>query len=142
MSEAFTTRSVRATLELGRKLAQRLAKGDCVALVGDLGAGKTQLVRGIALGMGLADPRLVSSPTFVLVQEYSGRVPLYHIDLYRMANVEQELLQLGLREMLHNGVVLVEWADRAGDILPRPRWQVTITHTGLRSRRFQIEKLG
>ena len=141
-AETFTTASPAGTKALGVKLASRLGCGDCVALVGDLGAGKTAIVRGIAAGLGLADDRLVSSPTFVLVQEYPARLPVFHIDLYRLAEASRELEQLGLAEMLSQGVALIEWADRAGETLPRPRWQITITHTGKRSRRFVLERIG
>jgi len=139
--ETFLTRSPAATAALGRKIAQRLHAGDCLALIGDLGAGKTALIRGIAAGLGLADERMVSSPTFVLVQEYPATVPIYHIDLYRLADARGELAGLGVHEMLTGGVVLIEWADRAGEALPRPRWQIQITHTGPRSRRFVLERI-
>lgn len=141
IEEVFDTRSVKGTLALGRKLAGRFRAGDCVALSGQLGAGKTALVRGIAEGMGLEDPRLVSSPTFVLVQEYPCRVPLYHIDLYRMgAPADGELLDLGFREMLDDGVVLIEWANRADKALPHHRWRINIEITGQNSRRFKLHK--
>ncbi len=107
------TASPAATHEFGRQFAARLKAGDCVALVGELGAGKTVLVRGIAAGLGLANHRWVSSPTFVLVQEYPARVPIFHVDLYRLADPAAELSQLGIEEMLQGGVVLIEWADRA-----------------------------
>lgn len=139
--ETFRTRSLKATYALGEQIAKRLGAGDCVALIGELGAGKTALIRGIARGMGLTDDRLVSSPTFVLVQEYPCRVPIYHFDLYRLANPAGELPTLGLAEMVQSGVVLIEWADRAGDALPRPRWQINITHTGLRSRSIELRRI-
>jgi tRNA threonylcarbamoyladenosine biosynthesis protein TsaE len=152
--ETLDTRSVRGTEALGREFAQRLGAGDCVALVGELGAGKTALVRGIAAGLGVADPRLVSSPTFVLVQEYPGRVPVFHVDLYRLGpptgvgqegvvlpHAEEELAALGIAEMLQRGVVLIEWADRAGEALPRPRWQIEIDHAGPRQRRFRLSRV-
>lgn len=140
-AETFTTSSPAGTKALGMKLAQRLGCGDCVALVGDLGAGKTALVRGIAVGLGLKDERVVSSPTFVLVQEYPARLTVFHIDLYRLSDPPRELVQLGIDEMLAQGIVLVEWADRAGAYLPRPRWQITITHTGRQSRKFVLERV-
>ena len=139
--EIFQTRSPSGTADLGRKLAQRFKAGDCVALIGDLGAGKTALTRGIAAGLGLADLRMVSSPTFVLVQEYPAGVPVFHIDLYRLGDARRELAGLGIDEMLRAGVVLIEWADRAGDALPRPRWQIEIAHTGPRSRRFILSRV-
>ena len=142
MSEQFETNSVEETVALGERLARRFDVGDCVALVGDLGSGKTVLVRGIAVGLGVTDERLVSSPTYVLVQEYAGRVRLYHVDLYRLTAAEDELDNLGLDEMLTDGVVVIEWADRAGDALPRPHWQITIQPTGQASRQFTLEQVG
>jgi len=140
-SESFETRSMKGTASLGRELAARFGAGDCVALTGELGAGKTALVRGIATGLGLDDERMVSSPTFVLVQEYAGDVPIYHLDLYRLTAPEGELADLGVDEMLDDGVVLIEWAERAGESLPRPRWSIRIEITGSRSRRFHVERM-
>ena len=140
-TEVHETRGVRGTLALGRKLAEGLRRGDCVALAGSLGAGKTVLVRGIAAGLGLRDPRLVSSPTFVLVHEYPARVRVYHLDLYRMASPAAELAELGLDEMLEEGVVLIEWADRAGGALPVPRWEIDIEIVGERRRRFAVRRI-
>jgi tRNA threonylcarbamoyladenosine biosynthesis protein TsaE len=140
-AESFETRSLRGTASLGRKLAGRFGVGACVALTGDLGAGKTALVRGIAMGLGLDDERMVSSPTFVLVQEYEGDVPIYHLDLYRLTAPEGELVELGVDEMLEDGVVLIEWAERAGESLPRPRWDIRIDITGPRSRRFHVARV-
>ena len=139
--ETFTTSSPARTAELGRTLASRLRAGDCVALVGDLGAGKTALVRGIAVGLGLADQRMVSSPTYVLVQEYPAAVPVYHLDLYRMGSPEAEIGELGLEEMLADGVVLIEWAERAEAVLPRPRWRISIDITSQRTRRFTLSRV-
>jgi tRNA threonylcarbamoyladenosine biosynthesis protein TsaE len=141
MSEAFVSRSVEETYEWGRNFAQRLAVGDLVALEGDLGAGKTALVRGIARGLGIEDERMVSSPTYVLVQEYHGRLPIYHIDLYRMRHAASELIDLGLGEMLAHGVVLIEWADRAEQALPRPFWRIRLEHVAVCDRRLALERV-
>ena len=138
--ETIETRSPSETVAFGRRLADRLERGDCVALIGPLGAGKTVLVRGIAEGLGLADSRLVSSPTFVLVQEYPARMPLFHIDLYRTVQADEELEGLGLGEMLADGVVVIEWAERAGSALPRPYWQVELVPTGRTRRRFTVQR--
>ena len=138
--ESVETTSAAGTVEFGRQFARRLHRGDCVALDGPLGAGKTVLVRGIATGLGLKDPRLVSSPTFVLVQEYPADVPVYHIDLYRMAQPQAELRDLGLEEMLAAGVVLIEWAQRAGPALPCPRWEIAISPLGPRRRRLTVHR--
>ena len=139
--EVFETRSVKGTVALGRRLAERLTAGDCVALAGELGAGKTVLVRGIAAGLSVADERIVSSPTFVLVQEYAGRVPIYHVDLYRLRDPTAELAELGLSEMLAEGVAVIEWADRAGEALPRPRWEIRVEITGRRARKFHVGRV-
>jgi tRNA threonylcarbamoyladenosine biosynthesis protein TsaE len=139
--EMFTSLSPEQTLAVGRQIAQRLDRGDCVELVGPLGAGKTCLTRGLATGLGLADPRLVSSPTFVLVHEYVGRLPIYHLDLYRLDAPDAELIDLGLDEMLDDGVVLIEWADRAGEALPRPRWRVELAITGESDREVTVRQV-
>ncbi|MCK4602175.1 MAG: tRNA (adenosine(37)-N6)-threonylcarbamoyltransferase complex ATPase subunit type 1 TsaE [Phycisphaerae bacterium] len=136
--EVFETRSAAGTISLGRRLARRLKRGDCVAMQGQLGSGKTVLVRGIAEGLGVAEKRLVSSPTFVLVHEYAASVPVYHVDLYRLTAPAAELADLGLDEMLADGVVLIEWANRAAGALPQPHWRVDIDITGRRTRRFTI----
>jgi tRNA threonylcarbamoyladenosine biosynthesis protein TsaE len=112
--KTLTTRSEPETAAAGRELARTLGPGAVVLLSGDLGAGKTAFVRGIAAGLGI-DPADVSSPTFTLVQEYrGGRLPLYHVDLYRLKTIEVD--DLGLDEMmLAGGVTAIEWPDR----LPR-----------------------
>ena len=139
--ETSETKSVSGTIAFGRRFARRLRRGDCVALTGPLGAGKTVLVRGIAEGLGLRDARLVSSPTFVLVQEYPADETVYHVDLYRTVRAAEELAGLGLEEMLAEGVVLIEWADRAEGALPRPRWEIEIVPTGEKARSFRLRKI-
>jgi len=139
--DTYKTTSPGETIELGKRLAKQFDRGQCIALVGPLGAGKTVLVRGLAIGWGIEDARVVSSPTFVLVHEYSACKPIYHIDLYRLADAAVELADLGLAEMIADGVVVIEWADRAGNVLPKPRWQVGITITGQRSRRFELSRI-
>ena len=130
--------SEQETAAIGRELARSLGAGDVVLLVGDLGAGKTALVRGIAEGLGV-DPNEVSSPTFTLVQEYSGgRLPLYHVDLYRL-NDPREIDDLGLDEIAEDGVLAIEWAERH----PRPPGgvvRVQIEHAGETERRIVIEQ--
>jgi tRNA threonylcarbamoyladenosine biosynthesis protein TsaE len=106
-----TTRSEAETAAVGRDLARALSSGAVVLLTGDLGAGKTAFVRGMAEGLGI-DPAAVSSPTFTLIQEYrGGRLPLHHVDLYRLRPVEVD--ELGLDELtLEDGVTAIEWPDR------------------------------
>jgi tRNA threonylcarbamoyladenosine biosynthesis protein TsaE len=109
-----TTRGETETSDIGRRLAQTLSAGSVVLLIGDLGAGKTALVRGLAEGLGVP-PEEVSSPTFTLMQEYrGGRVPLIHVDLYRL-NDPREIDELGLEELGLESVLAIEWAEK----LPR-----------------------
>jgi tRNA threonylcarbamoyladenosine biosynthesis protein TsaE len=111
------TASAAETRRLGKRLGRRLEAGDVVLLEGTLGAGKTVLVQGIAEGLDVADP--VTSPTFTLVHEYQGRLPLYHADLYRIAG-ETEAVDLGLEDLYYgDGVTVVEWAGRAAALVPR-----------------------
>src|SRR3954462_12116433 len=101
-----------ATTQLGRQLGQALFPGALIALVGQLGAGKTHLVRAVAEGLGVPDGRAVTSPTFVLIQEYEGRLPVYHFDVYRLSGAAP-FGDLGAHEYLEgDGVCLIEWADR------------------------------
>jgi tRNA threonylcarbamoyladenosine biosynthesis protein TsaE len=129
------------TVELGRRLGALLFPGAVVALVGPLGAGKTQLVRAIAEGLGIADSRAVSSPTFVLIQEYAARLPIYHFDAYRLRAAE--FADLGAHEYFQgNGVCLVEWADRVTAQMPAEHLRITIAVTGESRRRFTLEAHG
>lgn len=126
-----------ATRELGLWLSQLLKPGVVVALIGPLGAGKTTLTRAIAEGLG-ADPNLVASPTFALVHEYPGRMPVYHFDVYRLNSV-QAFLDLGVEEYFDStGVCLIEWADRVAAVLPADVWKITLAHDGS-GRRAVIE---
>jgi tRNA threonylcarbamoyladenosine biosynthesis protein TsaE len=131
-----------ATQELGRRLGQLLFPGAVVALVGPLGAGKTHLVRAVAEGLDIPDSRLVTSPTFVLVQEYPGRLPIYHFDTYRLAGAEP-FDDLGVTEYLENeGVCLIEWADRVEACLPEEHLRITLWITGEAARRAMLEARG
>jgi tRNA threonylcarbamoyladenosine biosynthesis protein TsaE len=112
--ERVTTTSEQETFALGKRVAETLQPGTFVLLHGDLGAGKTAFVRGMAAGLG-ANPEDVSSPTFVLIQHYKGRVSLTHVDLYRLDSAAA-VDDLGLEEMANGAVVAIEWAER----LPRP----------------------
>ena len=139
MTKTITTESETETSAAGRELASTLAAGDVVLLYGDLGAGKTAFVRGLAEGLGVA-PSEVSSPTFALVQEYrGGRVPLVHVDLYRLDD-SREIDDLGLDEIAAGAVLTIEWAER----LPNPPGdaiRVSLEHAGERERRIIIQKL-
>ena len=131
-----------ATAALGRRLATVLFPGAVIGLVGQLGAGKTRLVQAIAEGLDIADPRAVSSPTFVLIQEYNARLPIYHFDAYRLHS-EAEFFDLGAHEYFQDrGVCLVEWADRVMGCMPAELLVVHIQVTGPSSRRFVMEAFG
>ena len=131
-----TCGSVAETEALGASLARQLAPGDTVLLFGDLGAGKTAFVRGLAGGVG-ADPEEVSSPTFTLVQEYRGSVLLRHLDLYRLERRE-DVLDLGIDEMRDGAVLAVEWAERLPE-RPPDAWAVTIRALDDDTREVRIE---
>ncbi len=137
----FHTHSIEATEDFAANLGTKLEPGDCLALIGPLGAGKTAFVRGLARGLGVPDSRMVSSPTYVLVQEYSGRCPLFHLDLYRMNDPQEEMEDLGLDEMLAEGVAAIEWADRALNALPENRMVVRFEPSGPESRILRIHEL-
>jgi tRNA threonylcarbamoyladenosine biosynthesis protein TsaE len=122
-----TTRSARATSALGERLGALLQPGDVVALVGELGAGKTQLVRGICRGAGVPEAE-VASPSFAIVATYRGHVPIHHADLYRVAD-EDELYGTGFSDLVGGeGALLVEWADRMPGMLPEERLEVRLEH--------------
>jgi tRNA threonylcarbamoyladenosine biosynthesis protein TsaE len=144
MSGSFSAEvsDVGETMALGRRLGNLLFPGAVVSLVGQLGAGKTHFVRAIALGLGLKQERAVTSPTFVLVQEYQGRLPIYHFDAYRL-HAEQEFHDLGAHEYFQGqGVCLIEWGDRVAGALPEELLQVTLTISGATARRFHFEARG
>src|SRR3954453_21942558 len=123
-----TTRAAGETWALGARLASAAPAGALLCLVGDLGAGKTQFAKGFAQGLGVRD--IVSSPTFVLMSEYTGRLPMFHVDLYRLDDAADALAGGLLDERQLEGVALVEWAERLGDALPVARLDVRIDGTG------------
>jgi tRNA threonylcarbamoyladenosine biosynthesis protein TsaE len=126
------------TARLGRVIAELVDPGVVIGLVGTLGAGKTRLVRAIAEALGV-DPAAISSPTFVLIHEYDGRLPIYHFDAYRLEN-PQAFEDLGVADYWGgDGVCLVEWADRVRGLLPDDCWIITIELTGPVSRTVRIE---
>ncbi len=136
------TRNPQRTVELGRRLGRLLKKGDVVALVGELGAGKTTLVKGIALGCGVRDASEVTSPTFILMSEHKGRLPFYHFDAYRLHGAD-ELTVLGSHEYFEGtGVCAVEWAERVEDALPADRVDVRAWHVNSKRRRFDFSSTG
>lgn len=136
------SRSPEETLAIGRNLASRLHRGQTVAFVGDLGSGKTCLIQGICAGLGVKER--VTSPTFVLIHEYAGLdcdgspTPVYHFDLYRLRSPE-DLVDLGWDDYLErDGINLIEWADRAGGLLPEGAMTVRIEDPNPGERIFEL----
>jgi tRNA threonylcarbamoyladenosine biosynthesis protein TsaE len=135
---SLVARSAGETHDAGRTLAASLRAGDIVLLTGDLGMGKTVFARGLAAGLGV-DQEAVRSPTFTLVNPYEGRLPVFHVDLYRIEK-EADLDELGLEEILGGeGVAIVEWAERLGPWMPRACVAVRIEDGGGNRRRITID---
>ena len=124
------------TIALGERLGRVAAAGDLVCLWGELGAGKTQLAKGIARGLGIADT--VNSPTFILMNEYRGRLPLFHVDLYRLADAADALAGGVVDDRQADGVTVVEWPDRMGEVLPAGRLDVRIEGSGDEARDIEV----
>jgi tRNA threonylcarbamoyladenosine biosynthesis protein TsaE len=133
------TTSAEETEAAGARLAAGLRPGDVVALVGELGAGKTCFIQGLVRGLGAT--RRATSPTFVLINQYRGRVPIYHVDAYRTQSL-LELLELGVPELMGgDGVTVVEWADKLLPLLPRSTIEVKIAGVGDEPRTITIRRL-
>jgi tRNA threonylcarbamoyladenosine biosynthesis protein TsaE len=138
----LATASPAETHALGAALGALLAAGDVVLLSGELGAGKTAFVQGLARGFGVPAERRVASPSFTLVNEHTGRAPLYHIDLYRIED-PSELEEIGMRDYFAGrGVAVVEWAERLDRFVPADRLEITIMITGAESRSFSVRSVG
>ena len=128
------------TGRLGARLGELLQAGDVLLLEGDLGAGKTVLAQGVALGLGVEDP--VTSPTFTLIHEYEGRLPLYHVDLYRLSGAA-DAAAIGLEEYLYGaGVTVIEWPDRAGELIPREHLSVALRPIAESKRALRLTPYG
>ena len=113
-TKIFRTRTPAETQTIGEKIGRQLRQGDLVALIGDLGTGKTCLTQGIARGVGGYPNQIVNSPSYTLIYEYSGKIPIYHVDLYRLQH-HDELLDLGLDEYMEgNGICIIERAEKLG----------------------------
>jgi len=122
MGIRLISQSEEATLQLGAALAQQLQAGDVLALFGDLGSGKTCLTRGICQGLDVSED--VTSPTFVLINEYRGRLPVYHFDFYRLESLD-EIWNLGIDDYINNdGICIIEWAERGIQLLPEQRIEI------------------
>jgi tRNA threonylcarbamoyladenosine biosynthesis protein TsaE len=140
---SFISSSPSATLRLGRSIGERLEEGSIIALIGELGCGKTLMTRGICMGLGVSE-RLVNSPTFAFVNEYQGRLPVFHIDLYRLDNLTEEL-GIGILDYLNrgaSGVIIVEWAEKMRSLLPESYLEVQFEVLAARTRRIVLTGKG
>lgn len=135
------SRAPEGTLALGRAVAALCRLGDCIALSGELGAGKTVFVRGLAEALG-ADPRAVSSPTFVLMQEYDADPPVLHIDAYRIASLEELGTTGWTEDLAAESISVIEWAERIAGELPHDRMVVRLSHVGDTERLVELVGLG
>ncbi len=139
MEKTFRTESPDETQALGEKLGKRLKPGDVIALIGDLGTGKTCLTQGIARGVGIAQNEVVSSPSYIIINEYNGKIPIYHIDLYRLETAA-EISELGLGEYIESdGICIIEWAERMEDGLPENCITINITWEDEKTRSIKIQ---
>lgn len=139
MKEQYHTSSVEDTISRGKELGRSLLPGDVVCLHGGLGSGKTHFAKGIAEAFGITRDT-VNSPTFVLIQEYAGTLPVYHFDAYRLGS-QAEALAIGVPDYFNgDGVCVVEWPDRLGTLIPPDAVHVHINKTGEHSREIIIEK--
>ncbi|MCI6259513.1 MAG: tRNA (adenosine(37)-N6)-threonylcarbamoyltransferase complex ATPase subunit type 1 TsaE [Treponema sp.] len=131
------TESAEQTIELGKKIASYLKKGDVIALQGSLAAGKTTLTKGIAQALGVKDT--ITSPTFCIISEYEGKMPLYHMDVYRLEGAE-DFINLGIDDMLYgDGVCLIEWSEKIMSELPKKTIIVRLNSQQDNSRIIEIE---
>jgi tRNA threonylcarbamoyladenosine biosynthesis protein TsaE len=136
-AETYLTESEEETIALGEKLALRLPSKAVVLLIGNLGAGKTTLAKGIVKGLGAAEPEEVSSPTFTLIHEYSPSC--YHIDLYRLDS-EREVETLGLEEIFEKeAIVLIEWGERFPTLMPAARIEISLEPKSAEARQIRFE---
>ncbi len=138
----FHSKSPSETIRFGKQIGRLLQRGDVVALMGELGAGKTQFIKGLSQGVGVERSAYVSSPSFTLVNEYKGHLPLFHIDLYRLGE-EKEAEGLGLEELFYGeGVTAIEWADRIPSMLPEDLLRIHIYYTGKKTRSIELVAKG
>jgi tRNA threonylcarbamoyladenosine biosynthesis protein TsaE len=135
------TNSAKETMAIGEKLAKKLMPGDVVALSGNLGSGKTTFTKGIGRGLGIKDARHINSPTFVLIKEYEGKIPLYHLDLYRLDKVK-DVENIAVEEYIYGeGITVIEWADKVRVLLPERCIWVKFKIKGENKREIIIEDI-
>jgi len=138
----LSSKSPEQTLYWGKRLGELLERGDVVSLTGDLGAGKTTLTQGISDGLGVGEDCYVTSPTFTIINEYMGRVPVYHLDFYRI-DLLSEVENLGLEEYFQgNGVALIEWAEKIKTFLPENYLMVFLEYVDDSVRKISMKGIG
>ena len=129
--------------DLGRSLGELALPGDVITLEGPLGVGKTTLTQAIAAGLAVPSDQFVTSPTFGIIHEHQGRLPLYHLDLYRLGGGEEELLELGIEEYLYGeGICVIEWPGRLGGLIPKRRLEMELEFHGESGRRLTLTAHG
>lgn len=146
MQKEYNVNSLKETEELSKKISKSIRCGDCILLYGEIGAGKTTFTKFLLENLGVKS--IVSSPTFTLLNEYTGKFPVYHFDMYRISSSE-ELYELGFEDYIDSknskfvetGLTLIEWPDNVKDILPKDRIEIVIIKLGDSARKFIIKNL-
>jgi len=142
ISVVISSNTVSETIRIGKRIGAFLQPGDVVALVGDLGTGKTHLIKGLAAGVGVKKTAYLASPSFTLINEYPGKIPFCHLDLYRL-ETEEETRDTGVEEILQGGgVTAIEWADKIPSLLPRELLWIHLRAVGENRRSVEITGKG
>lgn len=142
MSRKFVSKSVKETINFGKRLGRILRKGDVVALCGELGSGKTILTKGIAEGLGVRSSKYVNSPTFVILKEHKGRIPLYHFDIYRLNNISEFSTVDYTAYFYGKGASVIEWADKIIELLPKDFLRIDMSVKKENERRISVSPHG
>jgi tRNA threonylcarbamoyladenosine biosynthesis protein TsaE len=133
----YYTKSPKETIKLGKKIAKYLKKGDIIGFIGELGSGKTTIIKGIVKHFSNSD---VYSPSFIIVNEYQGKIPIFHFDLYRIKDFD-ELIDIGWEDYIDKGIILIEWAEKIKKNLPKNIIWVKINIIGKKKRKIEIKNL-
>lgn len=138
MNQVFLTHSADETYDLGKKLAKKIDTGRVISLTGDLGAGKTTFVKGIASGLGIKDR--ITSPSFIIQNIHSNKkIVLYHFDLYRLGDIDQSTMELVMESFADpNGISIIEWGEKMKNFLPKSTMHIQFKHSGEDKRRIKI----
>ncbi|MGC8976543.1 MAG: tRNA (adenosine(37)-N6)-threonylcarbamoyltransferase complex ATPase subunit type 1 TsaE [Candidatus Ratteibacteria bacterium] len=133
----FYTKNSKETIKVGEKIAEYLKRGDIVGFCGELGSGKTTMIKGIVKFFSKMD---VSSPSFVIINEYQGKIPVFHFDLYRVKDFD-EIIDIGWNDYINKGIILIEWAERIKKNLPKNTIWVKIDIIGEKERKIEVKNL-